>query len=356
MPVPKIQQINDLFHGTRDIVSIDAALSQNTTFIDVRTPKEFNEAAITGAINRPLFDDGERAQIGTIYKQISQGAAIQLGKNLLDSRLAEFVEDFLPFKEQLITIYCARGGMRSASVVCLLASLGFQVQQLKGGYKSYRKHVLQALEALCPPPLIVVHGQTGVGKTRLLKKLPLSIDLEDLAQHRSSLFGAVNKRPRSQKDFEAHFYSEFFKFPPKQSLFIEGESRKIGDVFIPQTLFLAMKQGTMVLLTASLETRVERIIEDYVFDDEKTYEQLNNALQSLRMALSNRKVAWLCQCLRRGDFHTIVRTLLIEYYDLRYQHSMKNYTYALEVSAENLDEAAQRLLAFQKDSKPLSFS
>ena len=151
MQVPKIQQINELFHGRREVVSIDAAVSQNTVFIDVRTPKEFNESAIIGAINRPLFDDGERAQIGTLYKQISQGAAIQLGKDLLDSRLSEFISGFLPFKKQLITIYCARGGMRSASVVRLLMSLGFQVQQLKGGYKSYRKHIQQELEALCPP-------------------------------------------------------------------------------------------------------------------------------------------------------------------------------------------------------------
>lgn len=352
MQVPEIQETNDFLHGTKDVVSIETALSQNTVFIDIRTPKEFNETAIIGAINRPLFDDGERAQIGTIYKQISQDAAIQLGKKLLDSRLAKFVEGFLPFKEQLITIYCARGGMRSTSVVCLLTSLGFHVQQLIGGYKSYRKHVLQSLEKLCPPPLIVIHGQTGVGKTRLLKKLPHSIDLEGLAQHRSSLFGAVNKQPRSQKAFEAYLHSEFCNFPAKQSIFIEGESRKIGDVFIPNVLFDAMKQGTIVLLTAAPETRIERIIEDYVFDDEKTYEQLNCALQSLRMALGNRKVDWLCQCLKKSDFYTIVRTLLSEYYDPRYQHSMKNYTYALKVSADNLDEAAQKLLTFQKDSKP----
>ncbi|MBF0279080.1 MAG: tRNA 2-selenouridine(34) synthase MnmH [SAR324 cluster bacterium] len=351
MKIPEMEKVEVFSSRLEDMVSIEAALSQNTVFVDVRSPKEFNESPIVGAINLPLFTDAERAHIGTIYKQISQGAAFDLGKRLVDSRLAKFVKGFQPFKEKLITIYCARGGMRSAAVVRLLSSLGFRVQQLAGGYKSYRKHVLQALKVQCPSPLIVIHGQTGVGKTRLLKKLPLSIDLEDLAQHRSSVFGAVNRQPRTQKDFEAHLYTEMRRFPSNQTLFIEGESRKIGDVLIPDSLFRQMKQGTMVLLKASLETRVKRIIEDYAIDGDQAIHKLRSALNDLRVSLGHCKIDELCQCLDDRDYYTIVKTLLTEYYDPRYQHSMRNYTYALEESAENLELAAGRFLTFQQNFK-----
>lgn len=348
MLLQKVDQIPDLFHGKKEIVPLETALSQETVFIDVRTPKEFEESAIPGAINCPLFEDRERAQIGTLYKRFGQKVAIELGKSLADSRLSQFVKRFFPYKQELITVYCARGGMRSAAVVQLLASLEFRVQQLEKGYKGYRKHVLQKLETLCPTDLIVIHGKTGVGKTRLLKKLSDSLDLEDLAQHRSSLFGAINKKPRSQKSFDSYLFSEFCKLSTKSHLFIEGESRKIGNIFIPDSLFNVMRQGTMVLLTASLETRIERIIEDYVSESENTFHQLETALQSLRGALSNSQVNWLCQCLKRKEYEIVVETLLIEYYDPRYKHSMKNYHYALEVSGEDLDKAAEQLRAFQK--------
>lgn len=348
MQILKSQQIPDLFNGDGLSVTIEAALTQETVFVDVRTPEEFAQSAIVGAINRPLFNNEERSKIGTLYKQINRETAIQLGMDLVDQRLQEFVEKFLPLKTQLITVYCARGGMRSASVARLLKTLGFRVQQLVGGYKSYRHFILKEMEHLCPENLIVIHGKTGVGKTRLLQKLPHSIDLEDMAQHKSSLFGAINSYPRSQKSFDAYLYAELCKLSLEQPIFIEGESRKIGDVFIPNTLFDSMKRGTMVLVTASLKTRIERIIQDYVFDQEKNYQKFYTVFQKLRSALSNHKVDWLCECLDKGDLPCIVETLLIDYYDPRYQHAMKNYSYALEVSAENLEEASQALITFQE--------
>lgn len=355
MPLHQVPPIPDLFHGKKQTVSVEAALSQKTVFVDVRTPKEFEESAILGAVNLPLFSNPERSQIGILYKQIGQQAAIELGKSLVDSRLSDFVSRFLPFQNDLLTVYCARGGMRSAAVVQLLMSLGFHVQQLEKGYKGYRHYVLQALETRCPHHLIVLHGQTGVGKTRLLKKLPHSIDLEDLAQHRSSLFGAVNKQPRAQKNFESHLVAEFCKHSAKPALFVEGESRKVGKVFIPASLWEQMHFGLKVVLTASLETRIARIIEDYVFDSKETFEELKHALHSLRGALSHAKVNWLIQCLEKEDYAPLVKTLLTDYYDPRYRHSMKHHTYVLEVSGENLDKAAEELLAFQ-ESHQASFS
>ncbi len=347
MQLPKSQKINNLFDSDR-IVSVELSMSQSTLFVDVRTPKEFEAGAIYKAVNIPLFDNKERAEIGTLYKTLGQRAAIELGMDLVDSRLKEFVEKFLPFKGQLITIYCARGGMRSASVVRLLSLLGFNAQQLKGGYKSYRQHILNYFASQPPIQLIVLHGQTGVGKTRLLQKISPSIDLEGLAQHRSSLFGAVNRIPRTQKSFETHLFHNLQPLMMSQPIFIEGESRKVGDVAIPEKFFDAMKQGKMILLTASLETRIQRIIEDYVFDTDESFQQLEIALNSLRVFLSNRKVNDLLTCLRHHDFPTIVEALLRDYYDPRYLHSMKSYQYALTLSAEDLDSAAQHLVEFHR--------
>ena len=342
-----MSQIPDLFQGKKPTVSVETALSQKTVFVDVRTPKEFEESAIPGAVNLPLFSNPERTQIGIVYKKIGQQAAIEWGKSLVDSRLSNFVSRFLPFQKELLTVYCARGGLRSAAVVELLMTLGFQVQQLERGYKGYRQYVLQSLQTSCPTHLIVIHGQTGVGKTRLLKKLPHALDLEDLAQHRSSLFGAVNKQPRSQKKFESHLVVEFHKHAAQPTLFIEGESRKVGKVFIPESLWGKMKEGLKVMLTASLETRIERIIEEYVLESEETFGELKSALHALRGALSHAQVNRLVQYLEKQDYEPIVHTLLTEYYDPRYRHSMKNHTYAREISGENLDKAAQELLAFQ---------
>ena len=141
--------------------------------------------------------------------------------------------------------FCARGGMRSSSVVRLLQHQGFQAAQLQGGYKSYRSYVLKQLTKPAPP-LIVLHGRTGVGKTLLLKKLPDHLDLEEFAGHRSSLFGAINKIPQTQKNFEALLAKKILEIPKTKPIFIEGESRKVGEVFIPQALAEAMKYLSLI--------------------------------------------------------------------------------------------------------------
>jgi len=338
-----------LLEGSIRIETASQALSINSLFIDVRTPDEFAGGSVPGAINIPLFENDERSLIGTLYKQISREAAIQRGLSIVEPRFSKFFEKFMPFQSELLTIYCARGGMRSFSVVRMLEKMGFNVQQLKGGYKSYRHHVLQALNSFSSK-LIVLHGQTGVGKTRVLQKLPQSIDLEGLAQHRSSLFGAINRTPRTQKSFEALLHQQLTRFSSKDStLFIEGESRKVGKVFIPQALAHAMKKGHLVLLTASLATRIQHILEDYLMDDETTWNQIREILQSqsLRVALGHQKIEWLCECLKKGKLEEIVRTLLVDYYDPRYQHGMQHYDYSLTLSAENIPNTRMQLIQFR---------
>jgi tRNA 2-selenouridine synthase len=323
-----------------------ALLRDAGAIVDVRTPAEYAQGAIAGAVNIPLFADAERAEIGTLYKQVGRNEAIARGLDFAGGRLREFVQRFEPYRGRRVLVYCARGGMRSASVVSLLASLGYSVTRLPGGYKAFRKYLLGELECQVPPHVIVIHGQTGVGKTPILRRLDNSLDLEDQAQHRSSLFGGVNRRPRTQQQFEANLLHRLLELDFSRPVWIEGESRKVGPVTIPSELMGAMRGGTMVLLTASVPTRVRRIIAEYDGDDPDTLPQLESALLSLNHLFGNDRTRDLAARLRAGHMEEVVETLLVDYYDPRYAHAMRNYRYALTLSAEDPDACAAALRAF----------
>ena len=325
---------------------IEKALREATAIVDVRTPAEFAKGAPPGAVNIPLFDNHQRAEIGTIYKQIGKQEAIEAGLNFVGGRLAEFVQDFEPYRGEALLVFCARGGMRSASVTSLLGSLGFRARQLAGGYKAYRNYVLAALEETVPPALHVLHGRTGVGKTLILNRLPNALDLEGLACHRSSLFGGVGLEPRTQQQFEAHLLAAMQGLEFSRPVWVEGESRKVGNVTLPAALRAGMQAATCVLVTASMETRVARIIAEYAGEEPRTVEQLQTALRALTGFFGKQMVAEMVRLLHRGDLAPIVETLLVEYYDPRYLHAMRGYEYALELSSEDLDQAVQRLRQF----------
>jgi len=329
---------------------IGGLLLQAGVVIDVRTPAEFAQGSVPGAINIPLFADAERAEIGTLYRQVGRNEAIARGLDLVGGRLREFVRAFEPYRERRLLVYCARGGMRSASVVSLLLSLGFEVSRLPGGYKAFRSYLLRELERQLPPRVIVLHGQTGVGKTPILRRLDNTLDLEHLAQHRSSLFGGVNRVPRTQQQFEAGLLQRLQELDFSRPVWVEGESRKVGPVTIPTGLMSAMKGGTMVLLSASLPTRVQRIIAEYDGDDPDTLPQLEAALLSLKHLLGTERTRELAAMLRAGRMAEAVEALLLDYYDPRYAHAMRNYRYALTLSAEDMDACVERLRAFAEEA------
>lgn len=324
-------------------------LGRATAVVDVRAPAEFAKGAIAGAVNIPLFSNGERAEVGTIYRQIGRKEAIAAGMEFVGGKLSEFVTAFEPFMEEELLIYCARGGMRSTAVVSLLSSLGYRVSQLPGGYKGYRNHLLRALEQKIPPELLVLHGRTGVGKTLLLARLPNALDLEGLARHRSSLFGAVGLSPRTQQYFESHLLKRLEELDFTRPVWVEGESRKVGDAILPASLRKGMQGATCILVEAPLELRIQRIIDEYSRDDPHTLGQLNEALMSLTPFFGKKRTGDLAAALGRGELEEVVRTLLVDYYDPRYLHGMRNYRYSLELSSEQLDTAVAALLEFQRD-------
>ncbi len=335
---------------TGRVIGLTEVLTSGYRIIDVRSPVEYASGTLPGAINIPLFNEEERGLIGTIYKHGGHAQAVDAGFACIEPKVAELLLAFQPLQGQSLVICCARGGMRSLSIVNLLTQSGFAAWQLQGGYKKYRQDVLDCLEGFSPR-LIVIHGLTGTGKTRLLQKLSQAIDLEDLAGHRSSLFGGLDRQPSNQRTFESRL-AEKIAALGEAPYFIEGESRKIGRVFIPKPLALAMKQAVLVNISCSVETRIARIIEDYPVADEQVQQQMENILRSLKQKMGAGQVEKMCALLREGKLPELVRILLLEYYDARYGKSMSKYRFALELSAEELDEAAERLEAFRLSLLP----
>ncbi len=313
--------------------------------IDVRSAAEYVSGTIPGAVNIPLFDEDERSVIGTLYTHASKDSAVEQGFAYADEKLDSLLCEFTRYSDMPLAIFCARGGMRSRSIVNVLNQTGYAAVQLEGGYKSFRTKVLQTVENFAPP-LIVLHGLTGTGKTRILQHLDNAIDLEDLAQHRSSLFGALGTTPRNQRDFEA-LLAEQIGSAGTPPFFVEGESRKIGRVFIPKAFAMAMKAGVMVNVTASLETRIDRIIEDYPVDSKKRVAEIEAILKSLVRSMGRSLVEEMCGHLAAGDLESLVHILLVEYYDKRYARSMQNYRFQLEISSEDIAECARQLTAFR---------
>ncbi len=350
------EEIVELVHGdlSRSVIlgtssrriQLDEALPGGHQIIDVRSAGEFIAGTIPGAINVPLFDDDERSVIGTIYRHGGHEQAVEKGFDYVEKKLSALLGAFQPFISKSITVFCARGGMRSLSVVNLLVQSGYQAFQLEGGYKTYRHNVLSLLDNF-QPKLIVIHGLTGSGKTRILQKLASAIDLEDLAEHRSSLFGGLDRTPSNQRTFESRL-AQIIGSLGKEPYFIEGESRKIGRVFIPQPLATAMQEAVLVKVDCRLETRINRIIEDYPVADAAMQKRIENILKSLRQNMGQHQVEKMCLLLRNGDLHELVRILLVDYYDKRYSKSMRDYQYQLELSSENIDEAARTLTSFRR--------
>ena len=314
--------------------------------IDVRTPDEFAAGTIPGAINAPLLSQADHRQIGTLYRAFGQEKALAAGYDQLREKWPEFLDTLLKTPTtRPLTIFCARGGMRSRIIANIFALLNYHNLVLEGGYKRFRNWNLARLEHLTfPSPLYVLDGLTGVGKTRILQKLKNCIDLEELAQHRSSVFGDIGKKPVSGKSFEARLLEAWDGLERDAPLFLEGESRKIGNVTIPPLLFEKMKSGRRILLTASLETRVKRISKDYLPKTAKERHQLIGKTISLTPLLGKITVTDLVAMLEKEWYQEFFKFMLEEYYDKKYANSAKGYTYHAVIDAEDLELATKNIM------------
>lgn len=296
--------------------------------VDARSPAEFALDHIPGAINCPVLDDDERRIVGTIYKQTGAFEARRVGGAMVAANLAKHLREHFadkPIKWKPL-VYCWRGGMRSGSMVSWLRLVGWDAHQLSGGYKSFRHHVLKEIEATCPQlDLRVICGATGSAKTRVLQALAARgeqvLDLEDFANHKGSLLGALPGIPQpSQKHFETRIATVFEKLDRGRPLYVEGESARIGRVSVPIPLVARMRAARCIDIDATPEARLAYLLRDYAYlgDDRPALVHVLGKLREMQGAETvQRWQAWA----HDGDLAPLFSELMTLHYDPLYERS-----------------------------------
>src|SRR3989338_1419703 len=330
-------------------ISVEKALEmQNVLLLDARTPKEYAEDHLIGAINVPLIDDQERHEIGIIYKQYSREKAIERGMELFPAKIPSIYHAVKDHQAKTIIVYCARGGMRSGIIASLLESIGFKVLQVEGGYKSFRQYITDQLYNFkLKPKIISLYGLTCTGKTKLLEQLPNALDLEELAQHRGSLYGGVGLKPNAQKRFENLLLQRLRELNPLEHIFVEGESRRIGKVEIPAFLFKAMKKGVNIVIKRDFGLRVSECVQEY-FSSPQKVQQIREITPQLRDIISNKRKQEIIALIDVEKYEEVAQILLKEYYDVLYAHTLKDVKFDLEVKNNQLEEAVKELKKKEK--------
>ncbi|MDH4284073.1 MAG: tRNA 2-selenouridine(34) synthase MnmH [Gallionellaceae bacterium] len=309
-----------------------AQLRDFDEIVDVRTPSEFAEDHIPGAINCPVLSDEERARVGTLYKQQSPFEAKKVGAALVARNIARHIEAKWLDKPKSWhpLIYCWRGGQRSGAMTHILRQIGFAAEKLEGGYKSYRHHVLQQLQALPPQfSFRVICGLTGSGKSHLLAALQQAgaqvLDLEGIARHRGSVLGEMPDTAQpTQKSFDSMVLEQLESFDSGLPVYVESESKKIGLLRVPDELIARMWESPCLLLETPLKLRVELLREDYahfLHDPELLHQQLERLKNMYSGELLNH---WQSLC-KDEAWDTFIAELLERHYDPAYSKSISNH-------------------------------
>jgi len=326
--------------------------------IDVRSPSEFAEDHVPGAINCPVLDDAERAAIGTMYKQISPFDAKKRGAALVAKNIARHIEASFAAHGRTWRplVYCWRGGKRSGAMAHILSEIGWHAAQLEGGYRAYRREILAQLAEL-PRRLRyrVVCGATGSAKSRLLQALAAAgaqvLDLENLASHRGSVLGNLPEEPQpAQKMFDSLVWDALRKFDPDKIVYVEAESRKIGQLQVPDALLARMRASPCVLIDAPLAERVAFLVDEYghFLGDPQ---DLKAKLECLAGLHSKETIArWMNQ-VEQGQWEGLVADLLANHYDPAYRRAtLKNFeqlAQARVLTPAKLDAASLAQMAAQ---------
>jgi len=347
--------LNDTF-----IIDIDEALRRRDSgalFIDVRSPDEFDDGTIPGAINVPILSNEQRAEIGTLFKQDGPDAARHRGMHLVSPHIPGMIEEILSHREshrQSIVIFCWRGGLRSRAMTAFLQLAGFPAFQLRGGHKAFRRQVLDFFEQGSWARMLVLRGLTGVGKTRILQQVEQEgwpvVDLEGLANHRGSAFGGVGlgQQP-SQKTFEALLWDKLRQVEHQGWALTEGESRHIGRLLLPQRFHQSLQDETTLWLETSMENRVRIILEDYQVD-QLPREAFIPPIESIKCRLGGKETEQMLELLHHKQWQQLISELMVKYYDPLYRHTRPDDRVELTIDpfAEQqpeLKQAIDRILA-----------
>lgn len=297
---------------------------ENRVLLDVRSPGEFVQGHIPGAISFPLFTDAERALVGTCYKQKGKEQALELGLELVGPKMAGFIREartLAPHRQ--LAVHCWRGGQRSGSMAWLFRQAGFDVLTLQGGYKNYRRWVLDGFENV-PLSLRIVGGRTGVGKTKILRELAQQgeqiVDLEHLAHHKGSAFGSIGESEQpTVEQFENDLFKALTDLDPTRRVWLENESHSIGRVYIPMPFWKKMRTSMLFNIEVPEQARIDNLLKDYVLTDKS---DLEAAFLRIQKKLGGQHLKTALDALASDDFGTAAR-IALHYYDKTYQHGLE---------------------------------
>jgi tRNA 2-selenouridine synthase len=335
--LPEIIEIAEFIH-----------LSATIPVVDVRSPAEFEHGRIPVASNIPVFSNEERAEIGTLYKQKGPGQAMQRGLELVEPNLLKMAEKGLQIaKNNELLVHCWRGGLRSSSMAELFETAGIRAKVLRGGYKAYRQFVRESFSRKLD--LKIVGGETGSGKTEIiaaLRKLGEQvIDLEGLAHHRGSSFGAIGMEEQpTVEQFENILFDAFRSIDPQRRIWLEDESRAIGRVFVPEALWLQMQEAPVYRVQIPFGVRVQRLIHDYAGAPK---ELLLAALERIKKRLGGLDYKNAAEAFENGDLAAATE-IALRYYDKAYDypHAQRNYANVQMIACAdgNPETNAERIL------------
>jgi tRNA 2-selenouridine synthase len=321
--------------------------ARNTPVLDVRSPAEYAQGHLPGAISFPLFSNEERAEVGTLYKQVGKQEAMERGMEVIGPKVAAMFKKGVAYADAgRVLVYCWRGGQRSASVGALLSMAGLEVGVLEGGYKAFRNWVLGQFDL--PRPLAIIGGMTGSGKTDILhhlKSLGQNIlDLEALADHRGSAFGRLGAtRAPTPMQFENDMAWDLSALPPGR-IWVEDESRTLGSLYVPTALWHQMEASPVYVLEVSKAVRAERLLVDY---GDFPVADLAAAAGKIARRLGGLRLKQVLDAIEAEDAATVI-DMLLDYYDKSYQHFLEeraNKTIIpVTVTDYNIDQIARQLL------------
>jgi tRNA 2-selenouridine synthase len=290
--------------------------------VDVRSPKEFSQGHIPGAVSMPLFSDDERAVVGTTYTRIGKDEALLKGLEFVGPKMKDFVARAKGLAaNNEILVHCWRGGMRSGAMAWLFGFSAIRASVLEGGYKAYRHHIREALSK--GPPIRILGGMTGSGKTEILHHLSEMgaqvLDLEGLANHKGSAFGALGQHEQpSTEQFENNLAEKWLTFDPEKPVWVEDESRSIGRVIIPDLFLARMASAQVLFIEVPFETRVNRLFEEYGGFDPQ---ELIALVRKISKRMGGEAVKAATEDLQSGNIKDAVARVL-KYYDRTYMYSL----------------------------------
>lgn len=312
--------------------------------LDVRSPREYRQAHIPQALNFPVLSDQEHEEIGTIYRYNSFEAKMR-GSAYICKNIAAFLEQTSVFHpSHKLILYCARGGQRSKSLWSILREIGFDCERLEGGYKRYRQEVLRNLSIFPSQTFFTLYGMTGSGKSDLIKMAHAwSIDLEEMSGHYGSSFGHQANNFTGQPSRAMFENLLEYELRSKTGIvLVEGESKKIGDIVIPNSVFNAIHCGKKILIQTCIEERVKRIVKMYAHI---SYENFIGCMQKIKPYLQRQFYNDVLSSWDHGDKERIAFILLEKYYDRVYRKNQCD----IVINAENLDLAYQELCLLKEE-------